>query len=202
MRLSQERRCGFQPGMKPHSLLIAALLSSAVLAAGCSSIIHGKPVATPGTGTTGTSLPPPPTTTTTTVPPPPASTSLPPTTSPGPTAPAGAIPLKPDQNGYVFIETKSGLTRCQISTKSVGCEAPFTNSPLQDGEHANGVSITSTGSVQWVLGNLGAIPTVPIDYKTYAAQGWAIIASSAGTKFTNLQTGHGMFVSVEKVTTF
>lgn len=187
--------------MKLRSQLIATLLSSAVLAAGCSSIIHGKPVATPGTGTTQSSAPPP-TTTTTTVPPPLTTTSLPPTTSPGPTAPAGAIPLKPDQNGYVFIETKSGLTRCQITTRSVGCEAPFTNSPLEDGEHANGVSITSTGSVQWVLGNLGAIPTVPIDYKTYAAQGWTIIASSAGTKFTNLQTGHGMFVSVEKVTTF
>jgi hypothetical protein len=52
------------------------------------------------------------------------------------------------------------------------------------------------------LGNLGAIPAVPIDYKTYDAQGWTIVASEAGTRFTNAKTGHGMFVSVEKVNTF
>jgi hypothetical protein len=53
-----------------------------------------------------------------------------------------------------------------------------------------------------VLGNLGAIPTVTIDYKTYAAQGWTITANAEGTRFTNDQTKHGMFVSVEKVNTF
>jgi hypothetical protein len=140
------------------------------------------------------------------MPSPPATTSTSPGPAPStpgsPTAPAGAIPLPPDQNGYVFIETKSGLTRCQISKESVGCEAPFTNSPLQDGEHANGVSISSGGSVQWVLGNLGAIPTVTIDYKTYAAQGWTINATTDGTRFTNDRTGHGMFVSIDKVNTF
>lgn len=119
-----------------------------------------------------------------------------------PTAPAGAIPLPPDSNGYVFIETKSGMTRCQINRDSVGCEAPFTNSPLRDGEHANGIHITAGGSVQWVLGNLGAIPTVSIDYRTYEAQGWTIDATTDGTRFTNNRTGHGMFVSIEKVDTF
>lgn len=118
------------------------------------------------------------------------------------TAPAGAIPLPPDSNGYVFIETKSGMTRCQINRDSVGCEAPFTNSPLRDGEHANGIHITAGGSVQWVLGNLGAIPTVSIDYRTYEAQGWTIDATTDGTRFTNNRTGHGMFVSIEKVDTF
>lgn len=129
----------------------------------------------------------------------PAPSSAPPTT---PTAPAGAIPLKPDESGWVFIETKSGLTRCQINKDSVGCEAPFTHSPMQDGEHANGVHITSTGNVQWILGNLGAIPTVTIDYKTYDAQGWTIVATKDGTRFQNNGTGHGMFVSVDKVSTF
>ncbi|WP_231980268.1 hypothetical protein [Mycobacterium sp. E2497] len=119
-----------------------------------------------------------------------------------PAAPAGAIPLPPDQNGYVFIETKSGTTRCQINKDTVGCEAPFTNSPLQDGEHANGVSVDSGGKVQWVLGNLGAIPTVQIDYKTYNAAGWTIVATADGTRFTNDRTGHGMFVSLDKVNTF
>ncbi|WP_175611262.1 hypothetical protein [Mycobacterium sp. SP-6446] len=183
--------------MAGGSLLLVALLASLELVSGCSSVIEGRPIAKPGTGPTEPTFP-----TTTSSPSP--SSSTPPTspTPSSPTAPAGAIPLPPDNNGYVFIETKSGVTRCQINKDSVGCEAPFTNSPLQDGEHANGVSITSGGSVEWVLGNLGAIPTVTIDYKTYAAQGWTINASTDGTRFTNDHTGHGMFVSVDKVNTF
>jgi hypothetical protein len=195
VRLSQRALRGLAGGPP----LLAAVLAGGMLLAGCSTMIDGKPVATPGSGPTEPSAPTPSQTSTA---PPPTTTSPGPTTPASPTAPAGAIPLKPDQNGYVFIETKSGLTRCQISKDSVGCEAPFTNSPLQDGEHANGVSVSAGGSVQWVLGNLGAIPTVTIDYKTYDAQGWTINASSDGTRFTNNRTGHGMFVSVEKVNTF
>ncbi|HEV7582837.1 MAG TPA: hypothetical protein VGO77_20970 [Mycobacterium sp.] len=195
MLLSQNARRGLAGG----SLVLAALLASPVLISGCSSVIEGRPVATPGTGPTEPSFPTP---RSSTAPSPSNPIAAPPTTPASPTLPAGAIPLPPDQNGYVFIETKSGVTRCQINKDSVGCEAPFTDSPLQDGEHANGVHITSGGSVQWILGNLGAIPAVPIDYKTYDAQGWTIVASEAGTRFTNAKTGHGMFVSVEKVNTF
>jgi hypothetical protein len=180
VRLSQKARWGVAVG----SLLLAAT----ELVVGCSSVIEGRPIATPGTGPSG--------------PPGQITSTGPPTTPASPTAPVGAIPLKPDDNGYVFIETKTGLTRCQINSRSVGCEAAFTNSPLQDGEHANGVNINANGAVQWVLGNLGAIPTVTIDYQTYDAQGWTINATAAGTRFTNNNTGHGMFVSVEKVDTF
>ncbi|OBA75454.1 hypothetical protein A5641_25895 [Mycobacterium sp. 1554424.7] len=200
MQLSQKTRLSLAGG----SLLLSAVLAGPALVSGCSSHIDGKPVATPGTGPTEPTFPTPRPTTTT---PAPTSTSPAPSTSPtGPasptTPPAGVIPLPPDHNGYVFIETKSGVTRCQINKETVGCEAPFTNSPLQDGEHANGVSISAGGNVQWVLGNLGAIPTVTIDYKTYAAQGWTINATEQGTRFTNDRTKHGMFVSVEKVNTF
>jgi len=173
-------------------LLLAALLVSAALVGGCSSVIHGKPVASPPAGATERSVPK-------------ARPSVPsPTPSRPPSAnpPANIIPLPPDPNGYVFIETKSGQTRCQINRHSVGCEAQFTDSPMQDGERANGVNITEDGSVQWVLGNLGDIPTVSIDYLTYDAEGWTITASESGTRFTNDNTGHGMFVSVEKVDTF
>ncbi len=110
--------------------------------------------------------------------------------------------MPPDDKGYVFIETKSGQTRCQIGTGSVGCEAEFTNSPIKDGEHANGVSVSADGTVEWILGNLGDIPTVTIDYRTYDAEGWTIAASENGTRFTNSRTGHGMFVSIEHVETF
>ena len=97
---------------------------------------------------------------------------------------------------------QSGQTRCQIDSDSVGCEAPFTNPPIEDGEKANGVNITAAGEVQWVAGNLGDIPTVTIDYQTYDAAGWTIDATESGTRFTNQHTGHGMFVSIEKVDTF
>lgn len=127
---------------------------------------------------------------------------VPTTTPPSAAPPAGAIPLPPDAKGYVFIETKSGKTRCQIATDTVGCEAEFTNSPIKDGAHANGVSVSADGEVHWILGNLGAIPTVPIDYRTYAAQGWTIAASIDGTRFTNNRTDHGMFVSIDNVDTF
>lgn len=197
MRFSDNARRSLAGG----SLLLVALFAGSGLVSGCSSVIGGRPVASPGAGASEPSFPTPRST-----PSPPSATAAPAPTAPaaptGPTNPAGAIPLPPDQNGYVFIETKSGVTRCQINKDTVGCEAPFTNSPLQDGEHANGVSVTTGGKVQWVLGNLGAIPTVKIDYQTYAAQGWTIIANVDGTRFTNDQTKHGMFVSIEKVNTF
>ncbi len=190
--LSQKARWGLAGG----SLLFSPLLVSAVPVSGCSSSIEGRPVAAPGAGPVEPAFPTPGPAPSS----PPPATALPAPT--GPTTPSGAIALPPDNNGYVFIETKSGQTRCQINKDTVGCEAPFTDSPLKDGEHANGVSITAGGSVQWVLGNLGAIPTVTIDYKTYTAQGWTINATEEGTRFTNDKTGHGMFVSIEKVDTF
>jgi hypothetical protein len=176
------------------SQLLAGVLVSAALLSGCSSLIHGKPVTSPGVGATEPSFPK----AKPSIPSPTPARPAPPSANP----PAGAIPLPPDQNGYVFIETKSGQTRCQIDADSVGCEAQFTNSPMQDGERANGVNITASGSVQWVVGNLGDIPTVTIDYRTYDAEGWTIAASESGTRFTNKNTGHGMFVSVEHVDTF
>jgi len=66
----------------------------------------------------------------------------------GATPPAGAIPLQPNESGRVFIETKSGQTRCQIDSDSVGCEAEFTNSPMQDDEHTKGVDVTASGDVK------------------------------------------------------
>ena len=102
----------------------------------------------------------------------------------------------------MYIETKSGKTRCQLSSRAVGCEAEFTNSPIQDGVHANGVNVTADGSVKWIVGNLGDIPVVTLDYRTYRAVGWTIGASSSGTRFTNDRTGHGMFVAIEDVQVF
>jgi hypothetical protein len=117
-------------------------------------------------------------------------------------SPPAAQVLPPDESGYVFIETKSGKTRCQLDEESVGCEAPFTNAPMQDGVRANGVELSADGNLKWIVGNLGDIPVVTIDYRSYSAVGWTIDATEDGTRFTNQHTRHGMFVSIEKVEAF
>ncbi|GJF12278.1 hypothetical protein NGTWS0302_01460 [Mycolicibacterium cyprinidarum] len=133
-------------------------------------------------------------------------TAAPPSTlepTPTPTAPpqSGGEVLQP-RNGVVFIQTKSGKTRCQLDEQEVGCEAAFTNAPEVDGSPANGVRLSSGGQITWVLGNLGAIPAVTLDYQTYSAVGWTIEASAEGTRFTNDSTGRGMTISVEGVEGF
>lgn len=170
-------------------------MTCAVLA-GCTNAVDGRPVASDPQHVEPTFPTPRPTVT-----PPPTTTSPTPSPPPSPRPPAGAEVLPP-QNGYVFIETKSGKTRCQISSDAVGCEAPFIDPPMVDGTPANGVRTTDNGEISWVVGNLGAMPVVTLDYRVYHAVGWTIEASSTGTRFTNDSTGHGMTVSIESVQAF
>ena len=116
--------------------------------------------------------------------------------------PSGSGVLEPTETGFVYIETKSGKTRCQISTDSVGCESDFTDPPTVEGQPATGVEVSASGEHTWHAGNLGAIPTTTIDYATYYALDWTIEADSAGTRFTNDGTGHGMSISTEGVEFF
>jgi glucose/arabinose dehydrogenase len=167
---------------------------AAVALAGCQNTTSGTPVGKPASPTE----PSFPTSRPTAAPP---KTLTPaPTSSPTVAAP-GAVVLPPD-NGYVFIETKSGKTRCQLNKSEVGCETAFTNSPVMDGMHANGVRLTADGTLTWIVGNLGDIPVVTLDYRTYRAVGWTIVAAEDGTRFTNDGTGHGMVVAVSGVQVF
>jgi hypothetical protein len=172
--------------------ITACMLAAGALLVGCQSTITGDPQPSAGSPTepsfptsrpTRSSTPP---STTTVVPSSPAA------------APPSGEPLAP-QNGYVFIETKSGKTRCQISAAEVGCESAFTNAPVVNGVPANGIRLSAAGQVQWIVGNLGDIPVETIDYRTYSAEGWTIAADEDGTRFTNDGTGHGMFLSVSGV---
>ncbi len=176
--------------------LIACVVAVGALIVGCQSGIPGTPVTSPESPTE----PSFPTSRPTAAPPRTVAPSSPATPTAKP--PGDAEPLPPDDSGLVFVETKSGKTRCQISEDAVGCEAQFTNSPTRDGVQANGVNVTADGNVEWLVGNLGDMPVVTLDYRTYRALGWTIAASSDGTRFTNGDTGHGMFVSVEKVETY
>jgi hypothetical protein len=170
---------------------VAAIVATAVFGlTGCAALTDGRPVAVPANPTL-----------------PPSRMPLPsptpfPTPSSSPSTPPANQTLDPNERGYVFIETKSGKTRCQISRTAVGCEAPFANPPATDGVPANGVNVTSDGKIRWLVGNLGDIPTVTLDYRTYEAVGWTIAAGESGTRFTNDRTGHGMFVSIERVQAF
>jgi len=172
---------------------VAVVVALAVLT-GCQTSTPGTPVVNPTEPTEPnfpTSRPSKP-------------TAAPPKTfTPAPSSPnaPGAEILTPE-NGYVFIETKSGRTRCQLNEDEVGCEAQFSNPPVVGGVPANGVRVTTDGQINWVVGNLGDIPVVTLDYQTYSAVGWTIDAREDGTRFTNDRTDHGMNVAIDGVQAF
>lgn len=119
-----------------------------------------------------------------------------------PPPPRQATQLEPNSGGFVTIVTSSGKTKCQIEPDSVLCEAWYTDSPIIEGEHADGTRVTADGQFKWWVGNLGNDTGTRLGYQTYRALGWTIDASFEGTRFTNDRTGHGMFVSMEKVYSF
>lgn len=177
------------------AVAVVWLVGAGAAAAGCSSTTDGA-ARCPGCGPGGepsfpTSKPTVSTPTTTNSP----------TLSPAIPNPGGQT-LPPSDTGYVYIETKSGQTRCQINARAVGCESNFTNPPVVNGEPANGVEVTASGSLRWIAGNLGDIPTTTLDYATYHAVGWTIEAGSDGTRFTNDGTGHGMLVGTQGAEVF
>jgi hypothetical protein len=176
--------------------VLACVVAVGALVSGCQSGTQGTPV-TSSSEPTEPSFPTSRPSTSRATPTPSATP-----TSSAPVSPPAAQVLPPDDSGYVFIETKSGQTRCQLDEESVGCEAPFANPPMQDGVRANGVNLTADGNLSWIVGNLGDIPVVTIDYRTYSAVGWTIDATTDGTRFTNQRTKRGMFVSIEKVESF
>jgi hypothetical protein len=163
-----------------------------VLLSGCQSTVAGNPVA----GSPSFTEPTFPTSR------PSRPTAAPPSTGSPTREPTPSAEVLPPENGYVFIETKSGKTRCQLSSQEVDCESAFTNSPVINGIPANGVRLSVNGELTWLVGNLGDIPVVTLDYRTYSAVGWTIDAGEDGTRFTNNQTGHGMTVAVDGVQAF
>ncbi|MET0474309.1 MAG: hypothetical protein ABW001_06670 [Mycobacterium sp.] len=171
-------------------LLAVSVLATGALVVGCQSTVDGNPQGNPTEPSFPTSQP---------------TRTTPTTPLPTPTRTAAAPPpaeaLLP-QNGYVFVTTKSGQTRCQLNATEVDCEAPFTNPPTVDGVPANGVRLTAGGQIEWISGNLGDIPVVTIDYRTYSAVGWTIVATADGTRFTNDATRHGMSVAIQRVEVF
>ncbi|MDG4666980.1 hypothetical protein [Mycobacterium sp. 236(2023)] len=131
---------------------------------------------------------------------------------PGSTVPAAvpavsssdAVTLPANQYGYVVVQTSAGDTQCIVDTTYVGCETDGMNwAQHVDGSGPyHGVRINPDGTGSWVDGNLGAPTPTTLADKPYRAQGWTIVSSPAGMRFTNDKTGHGATVSAAKVETF
>lgn len=116
------------------------------------------------------------------------------------------------------VRTTSGKVRCIVSADNAVCEtyAPenggsFPQAPLVPSEpgktsRANIVNFNASGGLRWGFGDIpGSEPEkdIVLAYgQTYRMNGWTIAASADGTRFTNDQTGHGMFVSIDGVSTF
>lgn len=123
-----------------------------------------------------------------------------------------------DPGSAQHVRTESGSTRCLIIANdavhgwgpSVTCEygPGFPQAPVkQDGFHYDLAVIDASGAFRWDDGNIGGGGTpqndVVLNYgQTYHMQGWTILPSSEGTRFTNDRSGHGMFVSIDNVSPF
>ncbi|MBD0860249.1 hypothetical protein IA539_03375 [Gordonia sp. zg691] len=129
------------------------------------------------------------------------------THTPPPAAPpaaSGPQVLAPNGTGYVTVRTKSGLTKCMVDAAAVICESGAATGWPTDrtGQRFTSFRVSADGQTTWAQGNLGDAPTVLMDYATYSAAGWTIVAGFDGTTFTNDRTGRGVFVSLQAVRTF
>jgi hypothetical protein len=115
-----------------------------------------------------------------------------------------AIPLPPNDQGYVRVEAKSESLRCSITSELVACQTAADNwPPKPDGRRFHTVSVNADGDFRWVEADLGALAgRVTLDDKTYTAQGWTVTVGEDGMRFANDRTGHGMSVSDQRVEPF
>lgn len=115
-----------------------------------------------------------------------------------------AVPIAPNQYGYVAVQTADGATQCIVQPAFVGCETAASNWPQHaDGSGAyHGVRINSDGTGNWVDGNLGLATPTTLASATYAAMGWTIVSDRSGMRFTNNATGHGAVVTPAAVQPF
>lgn len=173
-----------------------AVLAGVLLLGACSTTVSGNPdlgvSVLPG-GPTVTTVPPG----TTTPPAAPSTTPSATSSAPASTTDAGPIPIADNGNGYTFLQTASGRARCRVSETGAGCQVTFDRPGprTESGDAANGVNVGSDGVLTYVLGDIGVANPVTLQYRTYTARGWTILAAADGTRFTHQETGHGMVVS-------
>jgi hypothetical protein len=65
--------------------------------------------------------------------------------------------------------------------------------------------VPAGGAFEWGEGNIGGVDAgeVTLTYgQSYHFKGWTVDPSLDGTRFTNDASGHGMFVSIDRVSSF
>jgi hypothetical protein len=129
---------------------------------------------------------------------------------------SGPIPwAAADPASGVYVRTESGIVRCVIRPDEVTREAGenptqphtgFLQAPMDQTFHWDLAVVTTTGDFHWANGNIGTPLSTGETVLTYGTnyyfKGWTVEGTSDGTRFTNDNTGHGMFVSIENVYSF
>jgi hypothetical protein len=135
-----------------------------------------------------------------------------------------AMAAAPEAHASQYVRTESGRVRCIVGPDKVACEAsgpdstgfpqaPITlpesqcRSPCPGGIHKDLAVVTPSGAFHWDDGNIGGGGTPQNDLvlsygQTFHILGWTILPNSDGSRIINDATGHGMFVSVENVSSF
>ncbi len=104
------------------------------------------------------------------------------------------------QSGRVLCAVTPDSTLRSIGDDAVVCQGQFT----QPGVQGKSPYTTGDGTVNWAVGNINSFATTTqMAYgQTYRSGNWTFYHDQTGTRFTNVQTGHGMFVSIENVYAF
>ena len=88
-------------------------------------------------------------------------------------------------------------------TELVACQTASDSWRTTSGQLYHTASVRADGEFHWVKADLGELQgRIRLDYQTYSAEGWTIVATPAETRFTNDRSGHGMSVSDQRVTPF
>jgi hypothetical protein len=124
------------------------------------------------------------------------------------------LPTASSSPGAQNVTTQSRQVRCMVNPHSVICQRDsiegFPNAPLDpDGYHMTQAIMDAGGPLHWNYANVPATDendpsrdTVLSYGQTFRFYGWTISPSFDGTRFTNDQTGHGIFVSIDGVSAF
>ncbi len=111
--------------------------------------------------------------------------------------------LRPNDDGYVRIETLSKSVGCSITAELIACQRFSGVWHDASGRVQHTVSVSTGGEMHWVEADLGELQgRVSLGFHTYGAQGWTIVAQPADNRFVNDHSGHGMTVDAERVTPF
>jgi len=112
--------------------------------------------------------------------------------------------------GCLNVRTVSGKVSCLVQTGGIYCAAGnaggFQDAPADAQGDTYLATVTPDGNFQWIraggTGSCGNVPYVLEYGVTQNINNWVVQSSQNGTRFTNANSGRGMFVSVENVSWF